>query len=189
MDLVIDFLLLAASGTAGLYCWILSRKLKALTNAEAGFGASIAALSKSAEEMKSAVENARGSADETVARIEILLGQAEEKEAQIRGLIDQLGEMSASVGEHAENATKKYLETLTPFLEEANEVADRLLKAVASAPAEAELTPPARPSRRAKRTKASDPVSENAKLGDEFFVIDETEEPAPKKRARSGAAA
>ena len=54
MALVVDFLLLAASGTAGLYCFVLSRRLKGLTNASGGLGAGVAALAQSAEEMKSA---------------------------------------------------------------------------------------------------------------------------------------
>lgn len=188
MELVIDFLLLAASGTATLYCWVLSKKLKALTNAEAGLGAGIAALSQSANEMKTAVDGARASADETVARIEILLSQADEKAVQIESLLEQLSEMSASVGEHAENATKRYLETLTPFLAEASETADRLMDAVAKA-GEAEAVATARADRAKKREKALAAVNGTAKKHDDFFVIDEGKPIAPKKRARTGAAA
>lgn len=176
MELVVDFLLLAASGTAGLYCWVLSRKLKAMTSAEAGLGAGIAALSQSAEEMKRAVAETSASADSTAKRIETLLAEADEKAAHLQGLIDQLSGMSASVVDHAENATRKYLETLAPFLDEANEAANRLLGAIAQAPVEpAALADVAR--------------ADSGGTATEYFVIDESREEPEGAGARKGVAA
>jgi ABC-type transporter Mla subunit MlaD len=185
MELVVDFLLLAASGTAGLFCWVLSRKLKAMTSAEAGLGAGIAALSQSAEEMKRAVAETKSSADETAARIESLLAEAEGKAAHLQALIDQLTEMSASVADHAENATKKYLETLEPFLAEANETANRLLGAIAKAP---DATARENPARQAVR-KALAQDSGGEAAAEEFFVIDETQDEIAGDGEKRGAAA
>ncbi|MEQ8751581.1 MAG: hypothetical protein RIC52_17575, partial [Amphiplicatus sp.] len=100
MDLVTDFLLLAASATACLYCFVLSRRLKGLTSAKDGLGAGIAALSQSANEMKSAVSETKASADAAASRIETLMAEADAKAEQLQTLIDQLSEMSASVVEH-----------------------------------------------------------------------------------------
>ena len=183
MELVVDFLLLAASGTAGLFCWVLSRKLKALTSAEAGLGAGVAALSQSAEEMKTTVADAKASAEETAARIETLLTEADQKAAHLQGLIDQLADMSASVAGHAENATRKYLDTLAPFLDEANEAADRLLGAIAQSSVVAE-----KPARRAKREKAG-PAARRQESKEEFYVIDESNDATQDERARAGVAA
>lgn len=185
MELVIDFLLLAASGTAGLFCWVLSRKLKALTSAEAGLGAGIAALSQSAEEMKRAVAETRSSADQTAARIELLLAEAEGKAKHLQGLIDQLTEMSASVVDHAENATRKYLETLEPFLEEANETANRLLGAIAAAPETGGRETLAREA--VLRALAQDAGGENAE--ENFFLIDEAQNDRGEEGKARGAAA
>lgn len=183
MELVVDFLLLAASGTAGLFCWVLSRKLKALTSAEAGLGAGVAALSQSAEEMRSTVAAAKASANDTAARIETLLSEADEKAAHLKGLIDQLAEMSASVAGHAESATRKYLETLAPFLDEANEAADRLLGAIAQSSIREE-----KPARRAERERYA-PAIKREEDKDEFHIIDESQSSTAGKRAQAGAAA
>lgn len=183
MELVIDFLLLAASGTAGLFCWVLSRKLKAITSAEAGLGAGIAALSNSAEDMKKAVAETKSSADETAARIEGLLGEADAKAAHLQGLIAELGDIGESLTGRVEGATRKYLDTLAPFLDEANEAADRLLGVIAEA--SRHETP--------LSGEATSPESEDARRGDdqtgEYFVIDETQDSAKDDLEETGAAA
>lgn len=183
MELVVDFLLLAASGTAGLFCWVLSRKLKALTSAEAGLGAGVAALSQSAEEMKTILAGVKTSAEETAARVEALLAEADEKAAHLKGLIEQLAEMSASIADHAERATRKYLDTLAPFLAEANEAADRLIGAIAQSSSLEEKS-----ARRADREKPT-PATMREERRDEFFVIDETQDTGPGTGAQGGAAA
>lgn len=134
MDMVIDFLLLAASGTASLYCFILNRKLKGLTAAKTGLGAGIASLSQSAEEMKFAVAATKKAADEAAIRLEKAIADADKKSIYLDDLISQLGEMSASVTAHAEGATQKYLDTLSPIIGEANAAADRLADAIAATP-------------------------------------------------------
>ena len=183
MDLVTDFLLLAASATACLYCFVLSRRLKGLTSAKDGLGAGIAALSQSANEMKSAVSETKASADAAASRIETLMAEADAKAEQLQTLIDQLSEMSASVVEHAEGATKKYVDTLAPFLGEANDAAARLLEAIERAPA-AQVTALATAAAR-RATGASKGAD-----GDVVSIDDTNERAAPKaKRARAGAAA
>lgn len=134
MDMVIDFLLLAASGTASLYCFILNRRLKGLTAAKTGLGAGIASLSQSAEEMKFAVAATKKAADEAAMRLEKAIADADKKSIYLDDLISQLGEMSASVTAHAEGATQRYLDTLSPIIGEANAAADRLADAIAATP-------------------------------------------------------
>ncbi|MBI1366980.1 MAG: hypothetical protein GC153_13615 [Alphaproteobacteria bacterium] len=160
MEMVTDFLLLAASGTACLYCLILSRRLKGLTSMKGGLGAGIAALSRSAEEMKKAIGDTKRSADASAERLEAAISHADRKAEQLRGLIAELGEMEASVINHAEGATRKYVDTLAPILGEANDAAERLFAAIESAPVVTPFPP-------ASRKKA----------------------PSAKKRARAGEAA
>lgn len=139
MDLVTNFLLLAASGVACLYCVILSRRLKGLTDAKGGLGAGVAALSRSAEEMKAALTASRKSAEEAAARLEAALADAGAKEKEIRKLMEALGETGAAVAAHAEGATRKYLDALAPILDEAATAADRLFAAIEEAPKAAPL--------------------------------------------------
>lgn len=64
MDLIADGLLIATALTAALYCVILSRRLRRLTDAEAGIGTQIRALNKALEETRTALaETRRGVAE------------------------------------------------------------------------------------------------------------------------------
>lgn len=175
MDMVMDFLLLAASVTAGLYCFILNRRLKGLTAAKTGLGAGIASLSQSAEEMKFAVAATKKAADEAAIRLEKAIADADKKATYLDDLISQLGEMSASVTAHAEGATQKYIDTLAPIINEANASADRLADAIAATPENPFAAAPAR-----KRK----PTIERAAPADVA-----TEARMTRKRARAGAAA
>lgn len=147
MDLVLDFLLLAASGVACFYCWILSKRLKSLTSAEKGLGAGIQQLSVSAEEVKAAVATAKSGADAAAARLEQLLQRAELKTAELNALFGEIDKASDQVAEKTEGATRHYVDTLSPFLAEANEIADKLFAAIERAPraATSQASPAAAP--------------------------------------------
>ena len=134
MDLVVNFLLLAASGVACFYCIVLSRRLKGLTDAKGGLGAGVAALSRSAEEMKTALTASRKSADEATVRLQTALREADVKMKGVRRLMEELTQMSASLSNNADEATKKYVDALAPIINEASEAADRLFEAIDSAP-------------------------------------------------------
>ncbi|MCG8380141.1 MAG: hypothetical protein MI865_11800, partial [Proteobacteria bacterium] len=64
MALIIDFLLLAASGGACFYCWVLSNRLKALTSNKDGLHTGVAALAQSAKEMQIAMKKTQEIASE-----------------------------------------------------------------------------------------------------------------------------
>lgn len=185
MDLVMDFLLLAASGTACFYCLVLNRRLKGLTSAKGGLGAGIAALSQSAADVKKAVEGTKMAADAAAARIEGLLAKADEKEARLNDLMDQIADMSASIVNHADGATKKYVDGLAPFIGEANAAAESLIEAIERATA-AENAVAAK--ERLRRKPAIIGGAGDDEL--EFVVVgDAMKGAAPRsKRARSGAA-
>ncbi len=64
MDLIADGLLIATALTAALYCHVLSRRLRRLSDAEAGIGAQIASLDKALEETRTGLaETRRGVAE------------------------------------------------------------------------------------------------------------------------------
>ncbi|MEM8935800.1 MAG: hypothetical protein AAGC77_05280 [Pseudomonadota bacterium] len=134
MGLVTDFLLLAASGAACFYCWVLAKRIKTLTNAEEGFGAGVVALTQSADEMKTAITETKTSAEQTAAQLEALVKDADERARVLKELLNQLTEMTEDVVSEAEQARQTYLDTLTPFITEANDAADRLFEAIENAP-------------------------------------------------------
>lgn len=135
MDLVIDFLLLATSGAACLYCIVLSNKLKSLTNMRAGLGAGITALCQSTDEVKAVMEKARAEADASSSRLEGLIREAQAQARELKSLAGELETMGRSVVDHADGATRNYVAMLSPMLQEANTAADNLLAAIAAAPA------------------------------------------------------
>jgi hypothetical protein len=64
MELIADGLLIATALTAGLYCLVLSRRLRKLTDAESGIGTQISALSKALDETRAGLaETRRGVAE------------------------------------------------------------------------------------------------------------------------------
>ncbi len=84
MELISDGLLLAGTTAAAFYCYILARRVRGLTDLDAGLGGAITALSRQVEDMKSSVDVAKqvtgASAKELIAmtaRAEIAAGRLE----------------------------------------------------------------------------------------------------------------
>lgn len=84
MELIADGLLLAGTAAAAFYCYILARRVRGLTNLDAGLGGAITALSRQVEDMRVSVDAAKqvsgSSAKELVAmtaRAEIAAGRLE----------------------------------------------------------------------------------------------------------------
>ncbi|WP_299889411.1 hypothetical protein [uncultured Ruegeria sp.] len=65
MELVADILLVAGALGAGLYCFVLSRRLKRFTNLEKGVGGAVAVLSSQADELRTSLESARAASDQS----------------------------------------------------------------------------------------------------------------------------
>lgn len=78
MDLIADILLLCAALGAGLYCFVLARRLRRFTDLEAGMGGAVAVLSVQVEDMKKALENARQTSDAQVGQLEAATSRAED---------------------------------------------------------------------------------------------------------------
>lgn len=84
MELIADGLLLAGTTAAAFYCYILARRVRGLTDLDAGLGGAITALSRQVDDMKSSVDGAKratgASAKELIAmtaRAEIAAGRLE----------------------------------------------------------------------------------------------------------------
>jgi len=91
MDLIADGLLIATALTATLYCLVLSRRLRRLTDSQSGIGAQIGELSRILDDTRSTVaETRRGLAESRSAARnanDLLMhevGQAREMVAEIR---------------------------------------------------------------------------------------------------------
>lgn len=140
MALIIDFLLLAASGTACFYCWILSKRLKALTSSKDGIQTGIVALSQSAEEMQSALASTKDAANASVIQLEMLIDEAQKKGPELQELLEQLSAVSSQAVQETEGAARNLVDILSPHIEDAKTSANLLLRSLEMA---AQNTPPA----------------------------------------------
>lgn len=77
MELVANILSGAGAIGAGLYCLVLSRRLKAFNQLETGMGGAIAVLSAQVDDLTRALESARATAGDSGRKLEDMTGRAE----------------------------------------------------------------------------------------------------------------
>ncbi len=93
MELIIDFILLAASGAAVFYCVVLSRKLEKLKDTEKGLGATIASMSQTVDQAHSTVVLAKESSNQSVAELTPLIEEVRVIVPKVTEMIDALGKL------------------------------------------------------------------------------------------------
>lgn len=84
MSLIADGLMIVAGLVAGLYCLVLSRRLRQLTDSGQGIGAQIKGLSDAIAETRAAVAEARKGAEDSGARLGREVRRAEGLVAELR---------------------------------------------------------------------------------------------------------
>lgn len=77
MELIADILLVAGALGAGLYCFVLSRRLRRFTDLEKGVGGAVAVLSTQADELQKSLDAARDASDRSGAALKDLTQRAE----------------------------------------------------------------------------------------------------------------
>jgi hypothetical protein len=90
MDLIADGLLISAACVAALYCHVLARRLRRLGDLDAGLGGAIAALSRQAEELRTAIDGARGAAGESSRELAKRTARAEAAAGRLEILISAM---------------------------------------------------------------------------------------------------
>ncbi|MEL6520056.1 MAG: hypothetical protein AAFQ66_03785 [Pseudomonadota bacterium] len=83
MSLIADFLLIAAACCAGLYCFVLSRRLTKFTNLEKGMGGAVAVLSVQVDDLTKALKRAQETSATSAAELRELTSRAEEARAKL----------------------------------------------------------------------------------------------------------
>lgn len=94
MDMIFDFILLATSGVATFYCFVLSRRIARLNDMKTGIGASIASMSAALDQTQQVLAFAKSSSLEGVQRLAAVLEDAERVKPEIGQLIDALSELA-----------------------------------------------------------------------------------------------
>lgn len=132
MELIIDFMLLAASGAAVFYCVILSRKLEGLKNTEKGLGATIATMSQTVDQARSTVVLAKESSNQSVKELTPLIEEMRMIMPKVTEMIDALGELGEAAHQNitkaAAGASHDIEESLTDARAVQIEISERIFE-------------------------------------------------------------
>lgn len=87
MDIMADILLAAGAFGAGIYCFVLSRRLTRFNDLEKGVGGAVAVLSAQVDDLEKALADARRTATEASGRLEETTRRAEQTARQLELLM------------------------------------------------------------------------------------------------------
>jgi len=86
MALIADVLLIAGCLAAAFYCWVLSVRVRRLTDMDTGVGAAIASLSTQVDEMQKVLQTTRNGTNKSI-------GELDQRIESARETADHLGEI------------------------------------------------------------------------------------------------
>ena len=87
MEIIADILLISGAIGAGIYCLVLSRRLRRFTDLEQGVGGAIAILSVQVDDMTKTLEKARVSAAQSAQSLDNLTVRAESAARRLELLV------------------------------------------------------------------------------------------------------
>ncbi|HBK90442.1 MAG TPA: hypothetical protein DDZ68_02095 [Parvularcula sp.] len=110
MQMIVDFTLLAASVAAGIYCFVLSERLKKLNDVRSGFGATVASMSEMLDQTRLTLEQAKRVNQDGEARLRRLVEDAERVAPELERLLDAMSEAAEAAALDIEDARRKALD-------------------------------------------------------------------------------
>lgn len=102
MELIADILLVAGALGAGLYCFVLARRLKRFTDLEKGVGGAVSVLSAQADELRNSLESARAASDRSGADLRDLTQRAESVAQRLELMMASMHDMVPNQGATSE---------------------------------------------------------------------------------------
>ncbi len=84
MDLIMNGLLVAATLFAGIYCWVLSGRVRRLSSLESGLGGAIVTLTRQIELARTTLDEARAASRESRHDLSALVARADAAAAHLR---------------------------------------------------------------------------------------------------------
>ena len=96
MELIADFLMIAGTFGAAIYCYVLASRLKQFSTLETGMGGAIAVLSVQVDDMTRALDNAGKVAVASADSLDALTARAEVAAKKLELLIASLHDLPAS---------------------------------------------------------------------------------------------
>ncbi|RIJ18344.1 DUF6468 domain-containing protein [Henriciella mobilis] len=116
-----DLALFLVSFAACIYCFILSRRLKALQDTRDGLGATIMALTKSVSAVSSATSETRSQAGELATRLSSLMKDADQMCHRLSALTDELEKTHKTASESATAAQGELKMALGDLLDQSQD--------------------------------------------------------------------
>ncbi|MBP7243369.1 hypothetical protein [Amaricoccus sp.] len=101
MDVMMDGLLIAGTVFAGLYCWILAGRVRALKSLDGGLGGAIVTLTRQIELARATLEEARAASRDTRHDLVQLTARADAAAAQLRLLLAAVEKAGPAAAAHA----------------------------------------------------------------------------------------
>ena len=95
MELIADILLVAGALGAGLYCFVLARRLKRFTDLEKGVGGAVSVLSAQADELKTSLDTARTASDHSAQALSELTQRAESVAQRLELMMASMHDLEA----------------------------------------------------------------------------------------------
>lgn len=102
MELIADILLAAGALGAGLYCFVLARRLKRFTDLEKGVGGAVSVLSAQAEELRKSLDAARAASDQSGQRLQGLTERAESVAKRLELIMASMHDVVPATGSDTE---------------------------------------------------------------------------------------
>ncbi|WP_397541794.1 hypothetical protein [Roseovarius salis] len=93
MDMIADILLVAGAFGAGIYCFVLSRRLSRFNDLEKGVGGAVAVLSAQVDDLTRTLETARKSATDSTGSLESLTERAEDAAKRLELLVASMHDL------------------------------------------------------------------------------------------------
>lgn len=93
MDFIADILLLSGAVGAGLYCYVLSSRLRRFTDLEKGVGGAVAVLSAQVDDLAKSLETAQNSAHSSVNSLSEVSDRAERAARHLELLVSSMHDL------------------------------------------------------------------------------------------------
>jgi len=126
LDTITDIVLLLVSGSACLYCWLLSKRLKALQDLKKGLGASIVSLSEAISKTSIAAQEAKLSASQSADKLSRLLSDIDKSVPLVDDLIESVHRSTRRAANETTRMQDDAVAAIKPLLEEAKKTASDL---------------------------------------------------------------
>lgn len=123
LDTITDIVLLLVSGSACLYCWLLSKRLKALQDLKKGLGASIVSLSEAISKTSIAAQEAKLSASQSADKLSRLLADIDKSVPLVDDLIESVQRSTRRAANETTRMQDDAVAAIKPLLDEAKKTA------------------------------------------------------------------